>query len=368
MSIYLDNNATTQLDKKVLKKMLIDLKGPPYNPSSNHFFGKKAHALLIQARAKIANILKKEKEEILFTSSASETLNMLIRGFSKKDAHIITTDVEHPCIFNCVKNLKNVSFLKTGPCGVVKEDQILSAIKPNTKLLILSFVYSETGVICDIEKIAKIASDNNIFFIVDGVAAIGKIKFTIPKEVSSMVFSAHKIHGPKGCSFAFIKKDFPYTPLILGGSQEYNKRAGTENLSGILGAAKALELAYDKIDQKIEKMQSLRDLLEELLKKELDISINGKGLRVCNVSNIAFPNISAEDLLMLLNQNKIYASHSSACTSRSFKPSRVLLNMGIKETQVKSSIRFSISRMNTKKEIIHASKTIIQCVKKLKNN
>lgn len=367
--IYLDNNATTKLAKDVLKSMLIDLKGPPSNPSSTHFFGRRASFYLKESRRNIASILKTEEREIIFTSGGSESLNMLILGFPlKKGDHVITTDIEHMALYKpCLELLKrgiDISFLKVSGYGALKTEEILKNIKSSTRLIALSYVNSETGVLTDVEEIAKIAKDKNIDFIVDGVAILGKKRFTIPEGVSSMVFSMHKVHGPKlGCTF--IRKGVNISPLILGGSQEFDLRAGTENLSAILGAGKAFELIDKNIDRYEKKLIYLRDLLESLLSKELEISINGEGPRISNTTNICFKGTDAKELLILLDKIGVAASHGSACSSKSLSPSRVLINMGIKDEDALSSIRFSLSRYNKKKEIKRAAKLIIEAVKKL---
>lgn len=352
--IYLDNNATTELDPLVLKEMLKDL-GPPYNPSSTHALGKKAHLMLIEAREKIASLLKVKSEEIIFTSGATEGLNMLIKGLATPKGHIITTDIEHASIYNTILDLEkkgySVSFLKTD--GSPSLAQIKEAIEENTNLLVFSAVNSETGIISDFEEIAAFAKEKNIALILDGVALLGKKSFSIPLGVTAMAFSSHKIHGPKGIGLVYLSASAKLKPLLLGGSQEWQKRAGTENLSGILGFAKAIELAYENLDANVEKMLSLRDFFENALAKTLDISINGKShRRICNTSNISFNGIDAEDLLMQLDLNKIAASHGSACSSRSLQPSRVLLNMGLGMPKAKSSIRFSFSRLTSHEQLI----------------
>ncbi|KPK32353.1 MAG: hypothetical protein AMS24_04410 [Chlamydiae bacterium SM23_39] len=363
--IYLDNNATTQLDKKVLKTMLIDLKGPPYNPSSIHAFGRKALSLLIESKKKIASLLKIYPDEIVFTSGGTEAVNLLINGIYKK-GHIITTDIEHQCVYNTLLNFQKkgtpVSFLKTGLLGKVTPKQIKEAIREDTSLIILSAVNSETGIKIDMEEISEIAYEKNISFIIDAVQLLGKSFFTIKKSMTGLAFSGHKIHGPKGIGFAYIKKNSNITPLIIGGKQENNLRAGTENLSGILGLTKAIELSYTNLTKNIKKIKRLRDHFENFLVKKLNISIIGED-RICNVSNMIFKDVEAEDMLILLDQKKILASHGSACAAGSI--SRVLLNMGIKREIARSAIRFSFSRFNTFKEIKKAEKEIIRIYKKL---
>ena len=226
---------------------------------------------------------------------------------------------------------------------------------------------SETGVITDIEAIAKVAEENNIYFIVDGVALLGKKRFSIPKGISAMGFSSHKIHGPKGVGIAYVSHNCPLHPLLLGGQQEYKRRPGTENLAGIIGTAKAFELTYQNLDENCKKLSSLRDHFENGLKQNLDfLTINGEGPRISNTSNISFNNIDAEDLLIGLDQEGVLASHGSACSSGSTQLSRVLLNMGLDKQRVKSALRFSLSRFNTLEEMEKAIKIIAKVAKNLR--
>lgn len=369
--IYLDNNATTQLDPLVLEAMVTDLKGLPGNPSSNHLLGKKAKKKLLQAKETIACNLGINPGEIVFTSGGTESLNLLICGVIKArgTGHIITTDIEHACIHKTILNLEShgcaVSHIKTGLYGTPTLDQIKELIKPTTKLIVLSAVNSETGVTTEFEQIAEVASEKNICFVIDGVAILGKKKFSLPKGLTAMGFSSHKIHGPKGSGFAYVSSDLTISPILLGGPQENSLRAGTENMPGILGTAKAVELAYKNLDENIAKITSLRNQLEGYLSKNLKIEINGKGPRICNTSNISFIGSDAEDLLMQLDLNKVMASHGSACQSNSHTLSRVLLNMGLSRELASSAIRFSFSRMNTKEEVERAGELIVEIVRKL---
>lgn len=369
MSFYFDNNATTPLDPLVLEEMFKDYKGGPLNPSSVHFFGKKARALLLESKKKIGSCLKILDGEIIFTSGGTEAINLLILGSIEANdvAHIVTSDIEHLSIYNTLSKLNRIktTYLKTGSFGAVKPSQILDSLTPQTRLIILSAVNTETGVLTDINAIAKIAKERRISFIVDGVGILGKRELFWHEGISAMAFSPHKIHGPKGIGFLYLKKDHLIHAQQLGGHQEYNLRAGTENLAGILGSAKAVELSYENLEEKIKYIQSLRDRFEENLRTHLSIQVNGDGPRICNTSNIAFDGIESEDLLIKLDLRGICASHGSACSSNSIQLSRVLLNMGYPTRRVKSSIRFSFSRMNTIDEIEEACKIIISSVKEL---
>ncbi|EKE20900.1 MAG: hypothetical protein ACD_7C00437G0003 [uncultured bacterium] len=368
--IYLDNNATTVLDPKVLE--VITQENYPLNPSSIHYYGRKAKNLLIEARNLIASFLKTKPENLIFTSGGTEAVNLAIRGLVfQGPCHIISSKIDHVSVYNTLTYLEKkgheVTCLDTDEYGAVKPEQILQNIKQNTKLIVISAVNSETGVKTNLEQIAKIAYENNLFLAVDCVALLGKELFSIPKGVTTMAFSSHKIHGPKGIGLCYFSSKTKLNPVLFGGPQENGQRPGTENLSGILGFAKAIDLLNSYLPKAAQTMQNLRDYLENTLLSNLkEISINGKGPRICNTSNICFKNVDAESLLILLDQNNIMASHGSACSSGSMSISRVLLNMGISPIDAKSSIRFSLSRNTTKEEIDQALKIIISLANKLR--
>lgn len=369
--IYLDNNASTMVDPLVFEVIASELKDLPGNPSSSHLLGKKAKNKILQSKETIAKNLGVNPNEIVFTSGGTESLNMLIFGCikAKGNGHIITTDIEHASVHKTILHLQchgcDVSYIKTGLYGAATLDQVKNLVCPSTKLIVLSAVNSETGVMTDFEKIAEFATENNISFVIDGVALLGKKKFFLPKGPVAMGFSSHKIHGPKGAGFAYISSDMDISPIILGGPQENNLRAGTENLPGIVGTAKAVELAYHNLDENICKISSLRDEFENYLSKNLPIKINGEGPRICNTSNISFIGLDAEDLLIQLDLNKIMASHGSACQSNTHTLSRVLLNMGLSRDVARSAIRFSFSRMNFQEEIKKAATLIVDIVKRI---
>ncbi len=357
--IYLDNNATTIVAPEVLEVMLEELSGLPANPSSVHFFGKEAKKKLTTARASIASYLKVKPTEIVFTSGATEGINTILRG--QRHTHIVTSNVEHSCIYNTLKDLEKkgikVTYLEAQSYGATTPDAVRLAITPQTTLIILGAVNNETGVKIDIEAIAKIALEARIPFALDGVALLGKEAFTIPEGVSAMAFSGHKIHGPKGIGFNFIRSNFKLSPLITGGDQEFSKRAGTENLAGILGLAKAIELLEKS--PPMQKMQDLRAHFEKRLKELFsNVLINGDGPRICNTSNVSFLGVDGETLLIQLDQAGIAASHGSACASGSLEPSRILLSMNLPRERIKSSLRFSLSRFTTEQEIEQTISTI----------
>ena len=376
--IYLDNNATTSIDKEVLDQIInLTL---PLNPSSAHFYGRKAKQLLEDAREKIASYLRVKAPNLVFTSGGTESSNLGIRSLieqppnisTHQKGHIIASDIDHPCVYNTLKHLEKegfeISYIKAGKHGAIKPDQILPLIKENTKLIATSFVNAETGVKTDIDKIAKIAEEKDLYLFVDAVAILGKEEFVIPKGVTSMGFSSHKLHGPQGVGLCYFKEGIKMSPLFFGGPQELEKRPGTQNLRGIVGFAKAIELLNKHLPKATENMKKLRNHFESTLKSELkDVFINGDGPRVCNTSNICFKGVDAESLLILLDREDVLASHGSACASGSMELSRVLLNMGIDPKDVRSSVRFSICRNTTLEEVEKALKIIISVAGKLRS-
>lgn len=353
--IYLDNNATTPLDQEVLQAMLQETL-LPLNASSVHSYGTHAKSLLKQARDQIAQCLGVHSEELIFTSGGTESLNMLIRGLYPGRGTILTTSIEHACVYETILHLKQqgtpISYIPVDAWGAPTLSQIKVHLNDSISLIVLSAVYSETGVKIDLEPIAHLAKQYGIPLVIDGVALLGKELFHIPQGVTGMGFSAHKLHGPQGIGAAYLSSHAQLQPLMHGGHQELGLRPGTEPLQAIIGFAKALTLAYEALPQASVFMRSLQIYFEETLKKELgNITINGAGPRICNTSNIAFHGMDGETLLLALDRAGIYASMGSACSSGALEPSRVLLNMGFNKTHVKSSLRFSFSRKTTLEEI-----------------
>jgi cysteine desulfurase len=370
--IYLDNNATTGVDPRVLEAMLQELSMVPANPSSTHFFGREARYRLLRAREQIAHFLRVKPQDVIFTSGGTESLNLILRGafehFPK--GTVISSNVEHASVFHTLEVFKKkgwqIHYLPAGPFGTVSVEQVEKALDANTRFIVLGAVNSETGVKIDLEKIAKLALFAGIPLVIDGVALLGKELFDILEGVSAMAFSGHKIHAPKGVGFAVIRSSFRFPSVFTGGEQEYSRRAGTENLSGIIGLAKAIELLSLELPSATAKMQALRDRLEQGLKEKFpSLLINGTGPRICNTSNLCFPGVDGENLLMSLDLAGIAASHGSACSSGALEPSRVLINMGVPTQLARSAIRFSLSRWTTDEEIKTCIETTSTLIEKL---
>jgi cysteine desulfurase len=364
--IYLDNNATTPLDPNVLDVMIEELAGPPHNPSSIHSFGQEGKKILSEARKKIADFLAVKPSEILFTSSGTEGLNLLIRGASK-GGHIIGSAIDHSAVFNTLEDLREkgaeVTFLFVDEYGAPTIDHLKRMIRPETELIVLSAANGETGVKLDINAFAALAKRNLVPLILDGVALLGKEPFTIPSGVSGMAFSAHKFHGPQGIGFIYHHPSLKLTPLITGGGQEKGLCSGTENLTGIVGMTRALTLLDE--DENYAHLSHLRETFEAMILEALpDTEINGTGPRLPNTSNLYFPGVDGESLLISLDMHGVAASHGSACASGALEPSRTLLNMGYSKKRASSSIRFSFSRFNTLEEVEKAASTLISLSQK----
>lgn len=370
MEIYLDNNATTSLDPKVLQAMLQDLEGPPANPSSVHSFGRKARSLLSEARLKTASFFQAKPEEILFTSGGTESLNLLLRGLGTQ-GHVVSTAIEHSSIYRTLQALEKsglaVTYLPVDLWGAPLPESLSASLRPDTRAIILSACNGETGVKIDLPALASLAEKHNIPLFLDAVAYLGKEPLPLHPGISAIAFSAHKFHGPKGAGALYLRPHLKLHPTLTGGSQEQMRRPGTENLAGILGLAEALSIVQNHQSAITQHLQTLRDHFESTLLKTLpDLLIHGKGPRIANVSNIAFLGVDGETLLLQLDLAGIAASHGSACSAGALEPSRVLTQMGIDRKTARSSLRFSFSRMNTRPEIDLALEQITHIVSKLR--
>ena len=370
--IYLDNNATTPLAPEVLDAVVSAL-SEFGNPSSVHSLGQKAKALIENAREKIASFFAVRPQEVIFTSGGTESCNMLIRGIigQKPYGHIITTNIEHAAVYNTVKALEaagcKATYLACGLAGFVTKEMMEEYIQPDTRLITVMSVNNETGVKTDIKSIAELAKERNIPLVVDSISQLGKELFAIDEGISAMAFSGHKIHAPKGAGFVIVRKNCQLTSSITGGHQEYEKRAGTENVPAIAGLGVAIDLLKETLPQAQTKMATLRDYFEEELIARLQyIEVNGVAMRNANTSNLAFADVEGEVLLRLLDLEGVMASHGSACASGALEPSRILLNMGLSRKKAASSLRFSLSRYTTEDEIEEAIGIIVHCVERLR--
>lgn len=376
-TIYLDNNATTKTDEEVVKAMIPYLSENYGNPSSIYKIGRDNRKAVEDAREKVAKLLNCDPNEIFFTSGGSESDNTAIRGiansYKNKGNHIITSKIEHPAVLETCKQLEKegfeVTYINVDENGIVDIDELKKSIKSTTILITIMFANNEIGTIQPIEEIGKIAKENNIIFHTDAVQAIGSIKIDLSKlNIDSLSLSAHKFYGPKGIGALYVRKGIKFNKFINGGHQERNKRAGTENVPGIVGLAKAMELAYENLEEHNQKIRRLRDYYVEQVKEKIPyIKINGDmEKRLPGNSNISFRFIEGEGLLLNLDLKGICASSGSACTSGSLDPSHVLLAIGLPHEIAHGSLRISIGKDNTKEEIDYVVESLVEIVGRLR--
>ncbi len=362
--IYLDNNATTKVDERVLEAMMPYFKEEYANPSSMYNFSKKSSNAIKEAREKIRDFVNaKDEKEIIFTSCGSESANTAIRGvlnYNKNKKHIITTKVEHPCVLNLYKQLEKqgyrVDYIGVNSIGELDLEELSQAVDEETALVSVMWANNETGVINPIGKISEIIKSKNkdAKLYVDAVQVAGKIPIDVQANgVDLLGISGHKFHAPKGIGALYVNSKTMITPLIIGGHQERGKRAGTENTPYIVGIGKAAELAADGLNYEQTEIKRLRDKLEtNILNRIYNARLNtGIANRVPNTTNIGFEYIEGELILLHLSDIGICASSGSACTSGSLEPSHVLRAMNVPFTAIHGSIRWSLSRFTTEEEI-----------------
>ncbi|MDO4381847.1 MAG: cysteine desulfurase NifS [Clostridia bacterium] len=376
-NIYFDNAATTKLDDEVLKEMLPYLKDNYGNPSSIYKLGREARKAIEDSREKIAKVLNCKANEIYFTAGGSESDNTAIKGIAKANKkrgnHIITSKIEHPAVLETCKQLEKegfeITYISVDEKGIVDLEELKKSIKPTTILITIMFANNEIGTIQPIEEIGKIAKGNNIYFHTDSVQAVGSIKIDVQKlKIDSLSLSGHKFYGPKGVGALYVKTGVPFEKFISGGHQERNKRAGTENVAGIVGIGKAIELAYENLDEYNKKIKELRDYYVKQVEEKIPyIKINGDmEKRLPGNSNISFRFIEGEGLLLNLDLKGICASSGSACTSGSLDPSHVLLAIGLPHEIAHGSLRVSIGKYNTKEEIDYLIENLMEIVTRLR--
>ncbi len=375
-TIYFDNNATTKVAEEVLEEMkplFCELYG---NPSSMHTFGGQIGRKIRQAREQVAGLLASEPGEIIFTSCGTESDNTAIRGALAAVPNrrkIITTRVEHPAVLTVCRDLENRGYtvveLSVDKQGRLDLAELEEQIDDDTALVTIMYANNETGTIFPIEKIAELVTARAVVFHTDAVQAVGKIPLNLSKsKIDLLSLSGHKLHAPKGVGVLYVRKGTRISPFMLGSHQEEGRRAGTENVPGIVGLGKACELATENIKEKNQKVKYLRDKLENaILQTCPDSRLNGdKEKRLLNTSNISFEYIEGESILLMLDKYGICASSGSACTSGSLEPSHVLRAMGVPFTAAHGSIRFSLSRYNTEEEVDYTIEEMPEIVNKLR--
>jgi len=372
--VYLDNNASTPLLPEVFEAMR------PYylekfgNASSIHHFGQHARAAVERARAAVAALLNARPAEIVFTSGGTEADNLGIFGIVRHGDHVITSSIEHSAVMNTCKRLEQmgheVTYLPVNGRGEVEPDELRKAIQPNTRLISIMMANNETGVIQPVEEIGKIAREADIFFHTDAVQAAGKVPIDVHKiDCDALSISGHKIHAPQGTGALFIKKGTLIQPLLYGGNHERQRRAGTENLPGIVGLGKAAEIAKNWLAQNgPAEMAAVRDRLENgILRCVEDTGVNGDGApRVPNTTSIYFDHVEGEALVIALDLKGLSVSSGAACSSGAIEPSHVLLAMGLSHDRARGSLRISLGKQTISDAIDFALQVIPQTVARLR--
>ena len=377
MEIYLDNSATTKPYKEVVDKMVLALTTQYGNPSSIYKKGIEVEREIKEIRRNIARSLGAKETEIYFTSGGTECNNTIIRSVAnlnkKTKNHIISTVIEHPSVLNTLKDLEadgfEVTYLPVGKDGKISLEDLKNAIKKETILVSVMHVNNEIGTIQPIEEIGKYLKslDEKVYFHVDGVQSYAKIKFRPSRyNIDFMSVSGHKLHGPKGIGFMYVKENNRIKPLLTSGGQEIGIRSGTENVPGIYGIGEAVRILNQDLEGTIDKIKGLRDLLKEEILANIDnVKINSPEDGVCHVLNVSFRGVRGEVLLHYLEQKEIYVSTGSACSSKK-KGSHVLNAIGLTPDEIEGAIRFSLSDLNTKEEIMKTVEVLKESVSDLR--
>jgi len=371
--IYLDYAATTPTDKEVIKEMLPFFREKYGNPSSLHSFGQEAERALEDSRNSIASFLKAKPEEIIFTSSATESNNMALKGiaFANKGKHIIISEIEHDCILNSAKWLETQGFeitkLKVDKYGLINIEELKKAIRKDTILISIMHANNEIGTIQPIEDIGKICKENNIYFHTDAAQSFGKIPINM-ENIDLLTASSHKMYGPRGAALLYIKEGVKIEPLLHGGGHESGLRSSTINIAAIVGFAKAVKICYNEMEKESKRQIKLRDkLIKEIKEKIKDSYLNGHPeKRLPNNVNVRFDFVEGEAIIMKLDAEGIAVSTGSACSSPKLEPSHVLLALGIKHEQAHGSLRISIGRYTKEEDIDYLLNKLPKIIKELR--
>ena len=375
--IYLDHNATAPMNPDVLEAMLPYFEENFGNASSVHRFGREANEAVAGARQQVADLIGAEPRNIIFTSGGTESDNLAIKGVAyaneKKGKHIITSQIEHHAVLNTCKFLEKrgfeVTYIKVDKSGKVDLDQLRDSIRKDTALITIAHGNNEIGTIQDIDEIGKIAADNGVSFHTDAVQTCGKIPVDVNKSNAALLsMSGHKIYGPKGVGALFLRKGTRLMPLQVGGHHESNRRAGTENVPGIVGMGKAFEIARQSMEENRKKLVELRDRLQgELANRIGDTVVNGHPTdRLPNTLNMCFRYVEGESMIMMLDMKGVAVSSGSACTSGSLDPSHVLLAIGLSHEIAHGSLRFSLGVGNTREDVDYVAKVLPEIVERLR--
>lgn len=371
--IYLDNSATTPVSEEVMEAMLPYWRAEYGNASSLHSFGRRAHSAMEESRARLAASLGASESEIIFTAGASEANNLAIKGlaFSGIDKrHIITSQIEHPAVFKVCQWLEKqgftVTYLPVDQEGVVDPDELAAAITDDTLLVTIMYGNNEIGTVQPISQIAKICRAQGVIFHTDAVQAYGKIPLSVA-DADMLSVSAHKLHGPRGVGMLYLRKGIKLSPLIHGGGHERGRRSGTENIAGIVGFAKAVEIAFAEMEVLRKRLEGFRERLIETITVIQKTKLNGqRSGSLPHITNISFMAIEGESLVMKLDEHNIATSTGSACSSPTLEPSHVLLAIGIPIAMAHGSLRISTGRQTTAAEIERFLAVLPQVVEELR--
>jgi cysteine desulfurase len=377
MKVYMDNAATTALSSEVLNAMMPYLTDIYGNASSVHSFGQDAKKGVDKAREQVAQAINAAFDEIIFTGSGTEADNIAIKGAAfkneKKGKHIITTTVEHHAVLHTCEELArkgfDITYLPVDEYGMITPKQVEDALRDDTILVTVMFANNEVGSIMPIEEIGRICHDRKILFHTDAVQAVTHVPIDVKEmHIDMLSLSAHKFHGPKGVGALYVRKGVAITPVIVGGAHERGRRAGTENVAGIVGLGTAIELAMSNMDRDMVRIKGMRDrLIAEIPKRIDEVKLNGHPTkRLPGNVNFSIKYIEGEAILLMLDINGIAASSGSACTSGSLDPSHVLLAMGIPHEIAHGSLRLTLSGMTTDEEVDYVLDTLPRIVSKLR--
>ena len=375
--IYMDHSATTRPDPEVVNAMLPFYNEFFGNASSLHSFGQEAAQALVSSRKTVADFLGAEPEEIIFTSGGTESDNLALKGIAylkkNKGKHIITSVIEHPAILNTCKYLGDlgyrITYVPVDDQGLIDPADVEDAITGDTILISVMHTNNEIGTIQPIKEISVIAHEHGVLVHTDAVQSVGKIPVNVDDlGVDMLSISAHKIYGPKGVGALYVRKGTRLQGMSQGGSHEMKKRAGTENIPGIVGMAKAVELAEQRLDEEVKYLDNLRDtMIRKILDSIPESYLNGHPTkRLCNNVHVRFSYVEGESLLMMLNSKGVAVSTGSACSSQSLDPSHVLVALGIVPEEIHGNLRITLGHENTMDEVDYVVENLIDIVKKLR--
>jgi cysteine desulfurase len=372
--VYLDNNATTPVLPEVFEAMRPYFGEQFGNASSIHHHGQETRAAVESARESVAALLGCSASEVIFTSGGTESDNLAIAGLVRAGDHVITSGIEHHAVLHAAKNLEQigceVTVLPADGRGLVDPDDEKRGLRPATKLITVMMANNETGVLQPVEEIGKVAAEAEVLFHTDAVQAAGKVPIDVNRmQCHALSISGHKLHGPQGTGALFLKKGSQIHPLFHGGRHERSRRAGTENVPGIVGLGEAAKLASESLnDGAIDRLTAMRDRLQrDVLDRIEGTTLNGHGAqRVPNTANIRFDHIEGESLVIALDLKGLAVSTGAACSSGAIEPSHVLIAMGLRPEQARASIRFSLGKQTTEEDIDFAIQLLPETVARLR--